>query len=71
MIIVNDRPMDWQPGMTLADAIRAYTQYDSLIYINPDLMVIIGNRRYSDQEVESVVLEDETRIILMYEFWGG
>jgi len=34
-------------------------------------MAIIGNRNYTDQEVESVVLEDGTRIILMYEFWGG
>ena len=58
--------------MTLADAIRAYgSKYDSLIYVNPDLMSIIGNRNYTDQEVESVVLEDGTRIILMYEFWGG
>ncbi len=71
MIIVNDRPMDWHQGMTLADAIRAYNQYDSLIYINPDLMVIIGNKSYSEDEVEAVVLEDGTRIILMYEFWGG
>ena len=72
MIIVNDIPMDWHPGMTLADAIRAYgSKYDSLIYVNPDLMAIIGNRNYTDQEVESVVLEDGTRIILMYEFWGG
>lgn len=72
MIIVNDIPMDWHPGMTLADAIRAYgSKYDSLIYVNPDLMSIIGNRNYTDEEVESVVLEDGTRIILMYEFWGG
>ncbi len=72
MIIVNDHPMDWHPGMTLADAIRAYgSKYDSLIYVNPDLMTIIGNRSYSDQEVEHVVLDDGTRIILMYEFWGG
>ena len=64
--------MEWHPGMTLADAIRAYgSKYDSLIYVNPDLMSIIGNRNYTDQEVESVVLEDGTRIILMYEFWGG
>lgn len=72
MIIVNDHPMEWHTGMTLADAIRAYgSKYDSLIYVNPDLMSIIGNRNYTDQEVESVVLEDGTRIILMYEFWGG
>lgn len=72
MIIVNDYPMEWHTGMTLADAIRAYSsKYDSLIYVNPDLMAIIGNRNYTDQEVESVVLEDGTRIILMYEFWGG
>ena len=61
MIIVNDHPMDWHPGMTLADAIRAYgSKYDSLIYVNPDLMTIIGNRSYSDQEVEHVVLDDGT-----------
>ena len=72
MIIVNDYPMEWHPGMTLADAIRAYgSKYDSLVYVNPDLMAIIGNRNYTDQEVESVVLEDGVRIILMYEFWGG
>ena len=48
MIIVNDHPMEWHPGMTLADAIRAYgSKYDSLIYVNPDLMSIIGNRNYT------------------------
>ena len=45
--------MEWHPGMTLADAIRAYgSKYDSLIYVNPDLMSIIGNRNYTDQEVD-------------------
>ncbi len=71
MIIVNDRPMPWHQGMTAADVIQAYNQYDSLIYLNPELMIIIDGKSYSDEEASSFPVQDGARIILMYEFWGG
>lgn len=71
MIQVNQRPLEWHEGITLADAVRFYTPFDSLITINPDLWMIVNNVDYSEKDPETVLLNDGDYVILMYEFYGG
>ncbi len=71
MIKVNNKMMEWRPGITLADAIDFYHQFDELIYDNPDLMCIIGSHDYIGEDHTKVLLNDGDFVILMYEFYGG
>lgn len=71
MITVNSKKYEITQELSLRTVIEMYCKDDKAMKINDELMIVINGKGVKVNDIDSVFIKDDDKIILLHSIAGG
>jgi tRNA uridine 5-carbamoylmethylation protein Kti12 len=71
MVSVNSQNYEFSENTSIRMMINKYSEYDKAMKINNELMIILNEKRVKLEDIDSIFVKENDKIVLLHSIAGG